>query len=234
MSETKLLLFDLDDTLLHFEDYWTKSMYESFDTFPLTRDIGMDQLFPVFLKHDEQFHENWLDGTIDAREFRNLRYIHTLADFNINVGVVESMAFEQWFRTIRAAYIPRDTMLVEQLANWAKRYKIGILTNGTAEDQYDKLWRMGLDQLFAEGNVFVSDEIGFAKPNKEAYLHAASAMNCLPEETVFIGDSWVNDVAGPLEAGMKAIWLNKKRREQPGSPVPTGIIDQLQELEIYI
>ncbi|WP_028563816.1 HAD family hydrolase [Paenibacillus pinihumi] len=234
MNDIRLLLFDLDDTLLYFEDYWEKSLYESFETFPLTRDIGMDRLFPVFLEHDAQLHEKWLDGTIDGREFRNLRFIYTLADFGMDVGAEEAESFEQWFRTVRAAYIPHDTALVEQLNGWAGRYKVGILTNGTTNDQFDKLRRMGLDKLFTKENVFISDQIGFAKPNKEAYLYAASAMGCTAEETLFIGDSWINDVTGPIQAGMRAIWLNKARRELPLAPVPTAVIHQLDELSACI
>lgn len=235
MKELKLLLFDLDDTLLHMDDYWGKSMYEAFASFPLTQDIGMERLFPVFMKYDEALHEQWMDGTINGKEFRLLRFVHTLGEFGLSVGAEEADAFEQWFRTVRAAYIPHDPHLVERLQRWSREWSLAILTNGTFRDQHDKLYRMGLGSLFTENNVFTSEEVGLAKPAREAYLHAASSMECEPEQVLFVGDSWQNDVVGPIAAGMRAIWMNRSGKETPqGEVLPEAIIRGLDELESYI
>ncbi|XEC93928.1 HAD family hydrolase [Paenibacillus tarimensis] len=234
MKEIRLLLFDLDDTLLYFDDYWKRSLYEAFETFPLTKDIGMDRLFPVFLEQDEWFHEQWLEGTIDGKEFRRLRFVHTLAAFGVSAGAEEAEAFERWFWTVRAPYIPHDRILIERLERWGQTYKLAMLTNGTAEDQYDKLHRMGLGLLFSKDNVFISDELGVAKPNPEAYLKAAERMGVRPDQTLFVGDSWTNDVAGPIRAGMTAVWLNRKGLETPPEPVPSAVIGHLEELEFLL
>ncbi|GGG24335.1 HAD family hydrolase [Paenibacillus abyssi] len=231
MEGIRLVLFDLDDTLLYFDDYWKRSMYESFESYPLTQGIGMDRLFPVFLEKDELFHEQWLSGVIDGGEFRRLRFIHTLAEFNISTGAEEAEAFERWFWTVRAPYIPHDPLLIERLKRWGEVYQLGILTNGTSEDQYDKLRRMGLDGLFTKSNVFVSDELGTAKPKPDAYRITASRMGFKPVETLFVGDSWMNDVIGPMQAGMRAVWLNRGNKPVPDEPVPEAVIGHLEELE---
>jgi len=42
MAPVKLILFDLDDTLVHFEDYWAQSMVEAFRRHAATRDLDAE------------------------------------------------------------------------------------------------------------------------------------------------------------------------------------------------
>ena len=48
-----------------------------------------------------------------------------------------------------------------------------------------------------------SDEVGFRKPEREAYLITASQLDALPSECVFVDDLLAN-VEGARAAGMEA------------------------------
>jgi FMN phosphatase YigB (HAD superfamily) len=48
------------------------------------------------------------------------------------------------------------------------------------------------------------------KPDPEIYLIALKYFGKKPQETLFIGDSWIHDVVGPMKVGMEAIWVNEK------------------------
>ena len=37
-------------------------------------------------------------------------------------------------------------------------------------------------------------------------------------DAVMVGDSWANDVAGAVNAGIRAIWFNPDRQPAPGAP----------------
>jgi len=93
---------------------------------------------------------------------------------------------------------------------------------------------MGLDRIFTEDNVFVSDRLGVAKPKPDAYRIPAAKLGVPPEAVLFVGDSWMNDVAGPMEVGMQAVWLNRKGLPQPPGPDPLAIVADLAELEALI
>ena len=43
------------------------------------------------------------------------------------------------------------------------------------------------------------------------------------EETVYVGDSWKNDVRGALEAGLRAIWISSDRAPEdlPHARIPS-------------
>lgn len=83
--------------------------------------------------------------------------------------------------------------------------KVGILTNGAEVMQRAKMERTG---LWREGMVMCATvEIGAPKPRPEAYLGALERLGVQAGDTVMIGDSWANDVAGARRAGLSAIHL---------------------------
>lgn len=61
-------------------------------------------------------------------------------------------------------------------------YKIGILSNN-----YTKLDEPSLSGI--TDAVLTSSEIGFAKPDKEAFAALFEELNVLPQEAIFIDDS---------------------------------------------
>ncbi len=67
-----------------------------------------------------------------------------------------------------------------------KGFKVGILSNYTT-DLTEKLKRNGIYNLVDA--VVVSSEIGFQKPDKEAFTVLFERLGVLPEETIFIDDA---------------------------------------------
>jgi FMN phosphatase YigB (HAD superfamily) len=44
MTSKKLIFFDLDDTLIHFEDYWKLSLKETFRRYEFLKDLNPEKL----------------------------------------------------------------------------------------------------------------------------------------------------------------------------------------------
>lgn len=70
----------------------------------------------------------------------------------------------------------------------AAGYMVAILSNYTSELR-EVIAKNGIEKYFAPEHVFVSSEIGYQKPNPEAFLHVCRALEISPEEMVFIDDS---------------------------------------------
>ncbi|WP_182914149.1 HAD family hydrolase [Paenibacillus sp. 1011MAR3C5] len=109
-------------------------------------------------------------------------------------------------------------------------YHLGIVTNGTASWQYNKIEALGYDVFFPKESIFISEQIGVEKPHPLIYQSALDYFSVEPHETLFVGDNWRNDVAGPAELGMKAIWLNETERPVPADGLAYGVIKELPEL----
>jgi len=79
--------------------------------------------------------------------------------------------------------------------------------------------------------VIVSVELGIRKPRKEIFVEALNRLNLEAHEVIYVGDNYQIDILGSLNAGLQAVWLNKKGEEpKEGGPAPAYIISDLSEL----
>ncbi|MDF5751104.1 HAD family hydrolase [Spongiactinospora sp. TRM90649] len=95
-----------------------------------------------------------------------------------------------------------------------------ILASNTRPDQdrHAALRRGGVDHLFHE--VFLSAELGVAKPHAEFYRRVLAAAGCEPPEVLWVGDSVQKDVIGPSRHGMRPALVG--RAELPDGVVVPG------------
>lgn len=79
--------------------------------------------------------------------------------------------------------------------------------------------------------VFTSESLRLYKPRAEFYESILAALNLGPEEAVFVGDSVIDDVAGPRAVGLRTIWVNRKgARLGHGDPAPDYEVPDLRGL----
>lgn len=82
-----------------------------------------------------------------------------------------------------------------------------MLTNGTQEQQLDKLRIIGLYDLVDV--VCTSERIGFQKPGPLAFVALARELDLNPAECLFVGDNPEHDVAGARRTGMRAVLVDR-------------------------
>lgn len=116
--------------------------------------------------------------------------------------------------------------LYEVLDYLKKRYKLGIITNGYSYVQREKLEVVGIQNYFED--IVVSGEEDFAKPDPRIFQLSCRHLGVKPEEAVFVGDYYPNDIAGAISAKIKPIWISEDPDEQKDY---TGIrITRLKEI----
>jgi len=87
--------------------------------------------------------------------------------------------------------------------------KIGIITNAFMKDIEEILARAELPRVF---DLLVGiDSVGKPKPHPEIFLYAIRVLGIQPNEALFVGDSLEKDYFGALNAGLRAILLDRKR-----------------------
>ena len=75
-----------------------------------------------------------------------------------------------------------------------------------------------------------SDEVKMSKPAREIFLQTLRSLGATPGETVHVGDSIRNDVAGAKDCGLKTVWITGfSEREDPSDPAtePDETVDGL-------
>lgn len=87
-------------------------------------------------------------------------------------------------------------------------HKLALLSNVWPFPVPRLLQESTLDEVF-EGNVFLSCEIGYAKPERELFLEACRRMNVHPEECIMVGDNADLDIRGALRVGMTPVHIDR-------------------------
>ena len=126
---------------------------------------------------------------------------------------------------------------VQAVLETRKLARVALLSNTQSFD-LDFLDRLDLTRLLA--TRFLSAEMGFLKPDPHVFETVQKRLGLFPGELAMVGDSWRDDIAGALEAGWTAIWVNRSGASRPAhdpeaelveiadlAPVPT-IIGNLQ------
>ena len=118
--------------------------------------------------------------------------------------------------------------LLERLR--ARGVPLGLVTNGDARQQRDKIERHGLARFFDA--IVVEGEFGAGKPDEVVYRAALDRIGVRPADAWMVGDHLEFDVDGPQRVGVQGVWLDREGLGLPaGSAVrPARIIRSLREL----
>jgi HAD superfamily hydrolase (TIGR01549 family) len=231
MLNTRLILFDLDNTLLHLNEYWEESIKAAFRQMTVTSTMELGELYSFFKEQDEFYCKLYDEGVISLWEFRRDRFIKTMEHFKRNVTNEDAIQFHELFTSLTNYYIKPSDKVDHTLALLSEKYLIGIVTNGTPDFQRNKIKQMGLSRFIKDEHLFISEEVGYSKPAKEIYQLAIDTFHVAANEVIFVGDSLKNDVIGPMNNGMRAIWVNNHAELLPADVTPFAVITQIEQLE---
>jgi FMN phosphatase YigB (HAD superfamily) len=102
-----------------------------------------------------------------------------------------------------AEHVQPEAGVREAVGRLAARLRVGVVTNGGAA-QRDKLARLGLAEVVHA--VFVSAELGAAKPAAAIFERALQWTEAAPHEVMFAGDDPIVDLAPAAAHGMVTVW----------------------------
>lgn len=123
-------------------------------------------------------------------------------------------AKEECFRHLHAEIIPMLNVLKEN------NILIGLISNCFLEEA-EVIRKSELFSFFDE--VFLSNEQGICKPDKEIYHRCMNALSVKAEECVYVGDGGSRELETAQELGMKAVqavWYLKEGTSQPVGRMP--------------
>lgn len=225
----KSVFFDLDDTLHDhqkpFRDAITRSFPEVFD------DRTIMSIYKKFRECSDDLWTAYVTNEIALDEMRIQRISQTMKFFDMILTREQAETFQLIYESCLSnlELFPMVNELLGALQE--KGLQVGIITNGPAEHQRNKIKALGLTNYISEEHIFISGELGIAKPDPRIFQLAAEKTGHSPSELLYVGDSWDNDVIGAYQAGWDAVWFNHRKR-QPGSEQIQRLaeIDHLMEL----
>ena len=220
------VLFDLDDTLHYDRSSVTEAAIIVAETISGLHRCDVNTLYEGFLSELELFWEELKVASAAAPENpRAEMWKSALKSVGITVpGLAESAA--QHFEVIRISKSRLLPGVIDLLVYLRQRgVRVGILTNGLKITHEAKIKALQIHPYV--NGIFLSDNIGTAKPNSEAFAFALRHLGLSPEETIMVGDRYDTDIVGAQNFGMRAIWFSihgfGEKGRHPNIPRATGI-----------
>jgi len=223
----KALLWDLDNTILDFNLAQANSLKAAFERFELgecDKDI-IDKFAEINAAHWQMLEEE----RITKNDVYRLRFEALLSECG-KQGIVDALEINDCFEKGICNTISFLDNAYELLFSLKKEYALYCVTNGATDIQKQRIRDSKLNEIFLE--VFISDEIGFDKPNKEFFDFALShIIPCERDEILIIGDSLSSDMKGANNAQLKCCWYNPNCLPRPESIRIDYEIQKLDEIK---
>jgi putative hydrolase of the HAD superfamily len=222
-----LVLFDIDDTLL--DD--AAATREAVDALRehLELDVPERELRARWFDSLRHHFARYVAGQIGFQEQRRARVRDALA---ADLSDVEADGI---FEVYLSAYESKWRLFADVLPclDALGEHRLGIVSNGNAQQQRHKLSRLGILDRFA--CVVVSEECGWAKPDPRIFARACELGKATPSNVVHVGDRPDIDALGAARAGLRAVWLDRQRAD-PAEQLGPGIarITTLAELPRFV
>lgn len=120
------------------------------------------------------------------------------------------------------------------LKRLSEKYQLALVSNFDHHPTaHAILKRDGVHTYFDE--IIISDSHGWRKPHRRIFDDALSALSLRPEEVLFVGDSWDDDVIGARNADIDVAWVNAKNKPRPNElHVPTFEINNIIDLQDHL
>lgn len=197
----KVILFDIDNTLLDFKRCAEESIKEAFDKWGLEY---KKEYLSIFMEINNRYWRDYEDGKI-SREYL---YQNRWKDIFKTIGLdVPGYKFEKDF--VNNLYHSHEKIegVDEVLEELSKKYNLSIASNSSYDEQRSRLKHAEILDYF--NKIYTSEDIGHAKPSYEFFNEVHQDLGSLEkEEILIIGDSEHADIQGGREYGIKTCWFN--------------------------
>ena len=209
----KVILWDIDGTLLDFHAAEAGSIRALF----LKHGLGIcsDEMLADYSKINRSYWQRLERGELSKPEVLVGRFREFFGKYHLNTDCAEAFNDDYQLALGDAIYFfPGAWETVTALKGKVLQCAV---TNGTAIAQHRKLKNSRLGEIFDE--VFISDEIGFEKPNVAFFDAVWAKIGTFdPSEVLIVGDSLTSDIQGGNNVGIRTCWFNPD-----GAPLPQDL-----------
>lgn len=222
----KYLLWDIDATLLNFKKAEYFAMRDGFEKFQLPIDESQIKNYNLI---NDKYWKRLERGEITREMVLHGRFREFFDGLNIAYTDELIYDFNKFYQVELGNNIFFNDNAKETLKALEKTYKQYAITNGSIVAQKGKLKKSGLDKIF--DGVFISEEIGIDKPNKEFFdIVFENVGSTDTREYLLVGDSLTSDILGANNAGIKNIWYNPEKKGKNLDVIVNFTICDLREV----
>lgn len=220
----KTVFIDIDNTLLDFIKCAKDSIKSACEETGITYS---EKICDVFFPINDSLWSRVEKGEIKRQYVYDNRW-NMIFDY---LGITyDGIDFEKHFFSHLHISSEKVEYAKEILEYLSKKYTVCAASNAMLDQQVTRLTNAGLLGFF--DNVFVSEDIGFPKPQKEFFDVCFERLGISDvDECIMIGDSISADIQLGKNYGMKTIWFDRKKGDIKPGIEPTYTVFSLKEIE---
>lgn len=222
-----IVWLDLDDTLWDFRANSRVALAGLYADYDLARWFGSaDEWIERYERHNHALWDRYNHALITKDELMSSRFRLPLDEVGSPMAAELGARFDGEYLD-RLAECTRLVDGAVDLLEWIKSRGMmtGVLSNGFTEVQHRKIRNSGLAPLV--DYTVLSDDIGINKPDVRLYRHAEQVAGTTAARCIMVGDNPDTDIRGAVDAGWKAICLDRGNCGETlhGVPVAKNLVD---------
>lgn len=237
--ERRAVFFDVDDTLYDHLLPFRKAVEQVAGPLHELADFPFEEAYHLLRYHSDMLSlELGGAGAMEAGAatdyMRMRRFQLTLGEFGIALDDEQAGAMQAAYIGCQydIAMFEGARELLEALVQ--EGWIVGLITNGAPLHQRKKIDAMQLDGLIPRELQIVSGALGWDKPDARVFRHANMLTGTLARESIYVGDSWRNDVVGAMAAGWRVVWFNHRGAKRESEHEPTHEVSGYAELRALL
>lgn len=207
------IIFDVDDTL-----YDQIVPFQNACRKILGRDLeNAEEMYRAFSYWGNFYYPDYQTGKLPLDEYRIIRFSKAMEVCGVSVTRQEAIDFQkQYLENQSRLYLSQRMQEILDLCK-ASGVWLGLMTNGPTHHQSAKIDALGLQRWIPSEHIFISEAVGYTKPDREIFAAAEKGMAQPVQEIYMVGDSYDKDMLGAINAGWRTVWMNHRRH-----PLPEG------------
>ena len=226
----KILLWDIDGTILNFEKAEEAAIRKGFEENNLG--VCTDQMLADYKQINKGYWEALERGEMTKEQILIGRFVEFFIKYNLDTSKAD--IFNKGYQVDLGDTICFNDDAYDLLVQLNKKYKQYAVTNGTAVAQHRKIDRSGIGEILEK--YFISEEVGYEKPSEKFFeavfeeIKKNEAVTVNRDEILIIGDSLTSDIKGGNNCGIKTCWYNPNHAGNESELRIDYEIDNLQQL----
>ena len=216
------LLFDADGTLLDFKKSEENGLRSVFTYFPVPDRKSCEAYYKEL---NQKLWDRFEKGEITKQTIFDTRFSKLCSYFNLPY---DGILMEAYYRKCLNEGHDLIDGAYELIKALSKQYSLYIITNGVAQTQYRRLKDSHLLPFFQA--IFVSEEIGYQKPDRAYFDYVCTKVPCKREQMLVVGDSLNCDILGAQRSQIASVWFHTDHQDNAVSVKPDYEIHALEEL----
>lgn len=196
------VLFDIDDTLFSTSEFAAVARRRAVEAMiRVGVRMTVDDLLRELQETIEEFSSNY-----EHHFDKLLSRIPSQVYAGINPAIIIAAGVVAYHDTKFSQLAPyNDVLEVLRILSTGTLVR-GIVTSGIMIKQAEKLLRLDLYRYLSPHALFISDQIGIAKPNPKLYLRACDDLRLPAQEVMYVGDNPLHDIDPANQVGMITVF----------------------------